>query len=117
MGGIVPHAGWFFSGEIACNVIKCLKGESEPDTIVIFGRHLHPEGKNFIMHEGRWATPLGEIEIDEEFAKTLTTDFQFVIETSERYESDNTIEVQLPFIKYFFPNTRIVPIGVPPRRC
>ncbi|MEA1948486.1 MAG: AmmeMemoRadiSam system protein B, partial [Thermodesulfobacteriota bacterium] len=24
-GGIVPHAGWYFSGSIACNVIHCLK--------------------------------------------------------------------------------------------
>lgn len=115
LGGIVPHAGWFFSGEIACNVIQCLKGESEPDTIIIFGRHLHPEGKNYIMQEGSWATPLGGIEIDEEYAKALTSDFQFIIETEKRYDHDNTIEVQLPFIKYFFPNTRIVPIGVPPR--
>jgi AmmeMemoRadiSam system protein B len=117
LGGIVPHAGWVFSGEIACNVIKCLKGESEPDTIVIFGRHLHPEGKNYTMQEGSWATPFGGIEIDEEFAKELTSDFQFVVETSKRYERDNTIEVQLPFIKYFFPHTRIVPIGVPPRKA
>ena len=25
VGGIVPHAGWYFSGSIACNVISRLK--------------------------------------------------------------------------------------------
>ena len=23
VGGIVPHAGWYYSGSIACNVIHC----------------------------------------------------------------------------------------------
>jgi AmmeMemoRadiSam system protein B len=41
-GGIVPHAGWYFSGRLACNVINCLTNRSTPDTIVVFGRHLHP---------------------------------------------------------------------------
>lgn len=114
VGGILPHAGWFYSGKIACNVIKCLKNNSEPETCVIFGRHLNPGSGNFIMKEGLWATPLGDLEIDQELAEKLTSEFPFTVETVSRYEQDNTIELQLPFIKYFFPNTRILPIGVPP---
>ena len=38
-GGIVPHAGWYYSGKIASNVIKCMKNNRTPDTIVIFGKH------------------------------------------------------------------------------
>jgi AmmeMemoRadiSam system protein B len=116
VGGIVPHAGWVFSGKIACSVIKCLKTGKDPDTCVIFGRHLHPGGENYIMENGSWSTPLGPLEIDEDFAVALIKDFPFVVETSSRYEPDNTIELQLPFIKYFFPETRIVPIGVPPTK-
>jgi AmmeMemoRadiSam system protein B len=114
LGGIVPHAGWYFSGKIACNVIKCLSRQGEPDTCVIFGRHLHPGSNNFIMTRGGWATPLGDLEIDGELAIKLTSEFDFTIETASRYEPENTIELQLPFIKYFFPGTKIVPIGVPP---
>ena len=50
IGGIVPHAGWFYSGKIACSVIKCLKNDSEPDTCVIFGRHLHPNSDNYNIY-------------------------------------------------------------------
>jgi len=114
VGGIVPHAGWYYSGQIACNVIKCLKSDSPPDTIVIFGRHLHPGSNNYIMKEGSWATPIGELEIDHELAERLVGEFAFKVETITRYESDNTIELQLPFIKYFFPEIMILPIGVPP---
>jgi len=114
IGGIVPHAGWFYSGRIACNVIKCLKNGSTPETMVIFGRHLHPGSHNFIMKEGLWTTPLGELEIDHDLAEKLVSEFSFNVETASRYDQDNTIELQLPFVKYFFPDIKIVPIGVPP---
>jgi len=115
IGGIVPHAGWFYSGQIACNVIKCLDQESKPDTCIIFGRHLHPGSNNYIMTEGQWDTPLGELEIDAVFGARLAEEFSFKIETSSRYEQDNTIELQLPFVKYFFPRIKIVPMGLPPK--
>ena len=113
VGGIVPHAGWVFSGEIACNVIKCLSAR-EPDTCVVFGRHLHRTSASFIMEEGRWETPLGELEVDADLARCVTKEFPFSVETTSRYEEDNTIEVQLPFIKYFLPDAKIVPMGLPP---
>ena len=114
VGGIVPHAGWYYSGKIACNVIQCLNHQSEPDTCIIFGRHLRAGSNNYIMTQGRWATPLGELEINTDLATKLVEEFRFAVETPVKYEQDNTIELQLPFIKYFFPNIRIVPIGVPP---
>jgi hypothetical protein len=114
VGGIVPHAGWVFSGHIACNVIQCLNHQKQPDTVLIFGRHLHPGSNNYIMKEGRWDTPFGELEIDAEVSQALVGEFPFTVETASHYEPDNTVEVQLPFVKYFFPQTRIVPLGVPP---
>ncbi|RPI79574.1 MAG: AmmeMemoRadiSam system protein B [Desulfobacteraceae bacterium] len=113
-GGILPHAGWHYSGQMAFNVLSCLKKGPNPDTIVIFGRHLHPGGKNYIMAEGEWATPLGNLPIDRAFADGLLNEFSFKIETDSNSDPDNTIELQLPFIKYFFPQTMILPLGVPP---
>ncbi|MBN2060586.1 MAG: AmmeMemoRadiSam system protein B [Deltaproteobacteria bacterium] len=114
IGGIVPHAGWYFSGKVICNVIGCLRNETPPDTFVIFGRHLHPGSGNYIMKEGFWSTPLGEIRIDHEFADKLIKEFPFKIETASYNEPDNTIEVLLPFVKYFFPDVSILPVGLPP---
>ena len=114
LGGIVPHAGWIYSGQIACQVIHCIAEQMVPDTCIVFGRHLPPSGKNYIMKEGYWATPLGELEIDREMAEEILSEFSFAIETASKYEPDNTIELQLPFIKYFFPQAKILPLGVPP---
>jgi AmmeMemoRadiSam system protein B len=102
-GGIVPHAGWVFSGQVAYDVIKHLQGAEPPDTIIIFGRHLHPGSSNYIMAEGSWDTPLGELDIAGDIADKIISEFRFNVETSSRYATDNTVEVQLPIIRYLLP--------------
>lgn len=114
VGGIVPHAGWYFSGSIACNVINCLKGQDTADVVVIFGMHLHAGSPCYIMTEGAWETPFGAIAVEETLASELADKFPFTIETPTRFTQDNTVELQLPFIKYFFKNAKIVAMGVPP---
>jgi len=114
IGGIVPHAGWYFSGSLACNVIHCLADETVPDVIVIFGMHLHAGSPFYIMADGEWETPFGNLPIEKELAGELIRRFDFQIETADRFSPENTIELQLPFIKYFFNDVKIVPIGVPP---
>lgn len=114
LGGILPHAGWVYSGQIAYDVIKSLKSDDDPDVIVVFGRHLRPGSGNFIMDEGSWNTPLGEMPIATDMARKLISEFRFTVETYSRYEPDNTIELQLPIIKYFFPDAKLLPVGVPP---
>ncbi len=115
LGGILPHAGWVYSGQVAYNVVKHLRTGAEPDTVVLFGRHLHSGSDNYIMTEGSWITPLGELAIASDIAEKLIEDFNFTVETYSDYDPDNTIELQLPFIKYFFPDTKILPLGVPPK--
>jgi hypothetical protein len=114
VGGIVPHAGWLFSGHIACNVISCIQKTFDPETWVVFGRHLHPSEPFYIMKKGSWGTPLGSLSIDEDLAARVVSGHEFRIETGTRYEPDNTIELQLPFLKYFSTDAMILPVGAPP---
>jgi AmmeMemoRadiSam system protein B len=117
VGGVVPHAGWYFSGNLACNVISALCNpgdELQPDIIAVFGMHMHPNSTPCIMTDGAWETPFGDIEIDTDVSARLAEKFSFKIETAEHFTPDNTIELQLPFIKYFFDSSRLIPIGVPP---
>jgi hypothetical protein len=114
VGGIVPHAGWMFSGAIACSVIASLKTGEPPDVIALFGRHLPPGGANSILAEGAWETPFGPVEIETDLAAALIDRFPFQVEPPGRPVQDNTMELQLPFLKYFFPETKLVPMAVPP---
>ena len=97
VGGIVPHAGWYFSGAIACHVIHTFKTGPPPDLFILFCMHLHPASANYIMTEGAWETPFGELAIETDIAKKLVERFSFHIETARNHTQDNTIELQLPF--------------------
>lgn len=110
---ISPHAGWYFSGKIACNVIKHLKSEDHVDVIVLFGKHLHGLSPATILTNCILETPFGNLEIDNDFSEELIKRLELNIETALSFKPDNTIELQLPFIKYFFPNTKIIVIGAP----
>ncbi len=114
VGGIVPHAGWFFSGSIACNVIHRLAQAASPDVVVVFGMHLHSGSPRYIMPEGQWETPFGPIAVDTALAGELTRQYSFQLETPTRFQQDNTIELQMPLIRYFFKEARVVAMGVPP---
>lgn len=114
LGGIVPHAGWYFSGNIACNVIHRVSAGDPADAYVVFGMHLAPGSPATIMAEGDWETPLGPVSVDAEFTARLMQRFDFQVETAQRHTPDNTIEVQLPFLRHFAPEARLVPVGAPP---
>jgi AmmeMemoRadiSam system protein B len=116
VGGILPHAGWYFSGNIACNVLYFLKTAEgpPPDVLVLFGMHLSPSSPSIMMPKGAWETPFGALPVAEELAGVLAHQFPFRLETVDRFTQDNTIELQLPFVKYFFPKATILALGVPP---
>ena len=112
--GIVPHAGWYYSGQIACNVIQWLKEPSPVDLVVLFGMHLHPDSANYLMPRGAWQTPLGPLPVAEDLADYLMERFEFTQETARRFAQDNTIELQLPFVKYLLDPRQILAVGVAP---
>jgi AmmeMemoRadiSam system protein B len=114
VGGIVPHAGWYFSGGIACNVIHHLSKGASPDVVVVFGMHLHAGSPCTIMPEGEWETPFGPLAVDTALAAEITRQYSFQLETPTRFAQDNTIELQMPFIRHFFQDVRVVAMGVPP---
>lgn len=106
--GIVPHAGWGFSGSIACRVISHI----DPDhhTIVVVGGHLPPGNSVLAAFEEGYSTPLGILEADKE----LLSEIRKEMNITEDIYSDNTVEIQLPFIKYFFPDSRVLGMRAAP---
>jgi hypothetical protein len=115
VGGIVPHAGWTFSGDLAALVFSAIKKRHKKvDAFVIFGAAHGYFGQSPAVYDGgSWLTPLGEIAVDEELAgavlKTGT-----VVSDIRAHNSEHSIEVQVPFMQYLFAGAKIVPIIVPP---
>jgi MEMO1 family protein len=116
VGGIVPHAGWMYSGAVAAKVFKCIKEKAQPDTFVLFGAvHSLDVQENSVFAKGSWATPFGEVAVDEANAEIILNSLgSYLVEDPAAHLSEHSIEVQLPFIKYFFPKAKVVPIMVVP---
>ena len=120
VGGIVPHAGWVYSGKLACRVFAALAhGHRAVDTIVLFGVHMHASSPAVVLDGTAVDTPLGAIEIDTLLTDTLVKQaagagVRLEQLPPERFFKENTLELQYPFIKYFFPQARIVVCAVPP---
>ncbi len=56
-----------------------------------------------IMSRGSWATPLGEVKIDEEIADELKKTFPLLREDEAAHLSEHALEVQLPFLQVLAP--------------
>lgn len=113
---VVPHAGWEFSGHLAyLSFYKakeiCEKHHKKIDCVILFGGHLKYSENSIILNYEFFETPFGNIEVDTDILNDFKKLFDNIDETS--YFSDNTIEVNLPFIKYFFPEAKIVALYPP----
>lgn len=113
VGGIVPHAGWDYSGQIAYDVIREVsRGVAGVDTVVLFGGH-RPLPLT-VMTRGDFWTPVGSIPTDEELADAITKEVEVTVEDPASAREDNTVELQAPFIKHLMPDARMVVIKAPP---
>jgi len=108
VGLLVPHAGYQYSGPVTGAAISRIVFK---DTFIIIGPSHTGHGKPFsVMVEGTWKTPLGEVEIDSELARQIVSASEYVQEDNKAHEEEHAVEVQIPFLQYFKPDVRIVPI-------
>jgi AmmeMemoRadiSam system protein B len=115
VAGIVPHAGWTFSGTPAALVFSAVKQQHQKvDTFVIFGAaHGYFGSSPAVYDKGAWSTPLGEIAVDENLAGAVL-DTGTAVANPGAHSSEHSIEVQVPFIQHLFADAKILPILVPP---
>jgi AmmeMemoRadiSam system protein B len=108
-GGIVPHAGWYFSGKAAARVFYLASLVTQPQVVAVFGGHLGGNSPPLLVTDEAWDTPLGDLKLATEFYEPLKRR----IPMKEEYPGDNTIEIQLPFVKRFFPQAQALAVRSP----
>jgi AmmeMemoRadiSam system protein B len=111
LGGVVPHAGWYFSGKLATRVFFSLKLKNKAEVVVLYGGHLSTKDLPHIVTEEACETPFGDIEVHSHFVKNLMKNMDMKKESPT--SGDNTIEIQLAMVKYFFPEAKLVAIRSP----
>ncbi|MFZ0004828.1 MAG: AmmeMemoRadiSam system protein B [Methanoregula sp.] len=102
LGVVSPHAGYIYSGQIAAHAFSNISPDFSGTFIVIGPSH---HGYLTSVSSIPWETPLGIVDVDTEFIEVL----DIVIDEPSQNE-EHSIEVQMPFIKYRFPRSSVVPI-------
>jgi AmmeMemoRadiSam system protein B/AmmeMemoRadiSam system protein A len=108
---IVPHAGLIYSGLVAAHAYKAIQGENFTTVIVLGFCHRKSFDGVSVYKDGYFATPLGSLEIDSELAAEIISRDKKLIFKPEAFENENSVELELPFIKKVLPDSKIVPIA------
>ena len=106
---ITPHAGYIYS-EFLANLSFNLVSKQNPKRVIVIGpsHHAYLKGSSICLDDF-YETPLGNIEVDIEFSKNLFHKYDF-INVNQECAFEHSTETQAPFIKYYFPNSKIVEI-------
>ena len=126
---IVPHAGYYFSGNVAASAYMAIDAKKQYKRIFLLGPSHHEwlDGASVNTEADYYATPLGNVKVDHETAVKLTTNYTNLTNNKNTDETDKTdffyrpeahdrehcLEVQLPFLQRMFKEVPpIVPIVI-----
>ena len=106
---VSPHAGYEYSGHVAGAVYSSVQ---LPSKLILLGPSHRAIQTHFaIMRKGFWSTPLGDIPIATDLADRILHGSHLISEDADAHMSEHSLEVQLPFIQFFNPDCKIVPIS------
>jgi len=113
---VAPHAGYIFSGAVQAHSYAVLRDRAI-DTAVVVGPAHQVSFKGLSVNlDNAFKTPLGNVEVDLEFAEALVAFDAHISQNEESHLSEHAIEVQLPFIQRALPKAKIVPILIGDQR-
>jgi hypothetical protein len=112
---ICPHAGYVFSGKTAASAFAAIPKSTVYKNIFIIGSsHVMAFDGASVFNTGDYITPLGKAKVNTEIANKLREDnacFRFPVTAHLQSQGEHSLEVQVPFIQYYFPQTPpIVPV-------
>jgi AmmeMemoRadiSam system protein B len=108
LGVVSPHAGYTYSGQVMATSYSCFDRNFSGTFLVIAPSH---QGLGPYTSELDWGTPLGTVACNKPLARSLG------IPLSDRAmeAEENSLELQMPFIKHRFPHAQVVPLLMGPQ--
>ncbi|MBS3926992.1 MAG: MEMO1 family protein [Nitrosarchaeum sp.] len=111
-GVICPHAGYVYSGPIACNSFYEISSDL-PDLFIIIGPNHWGIGSSVAtMTDTKWETPLGEVEVDSKIAEEISKLTDIIEIDNFSHSREHSLEVQIPMLQEIVANFKIVPIAL-----
>ena len=112
-GVICPHAGFVYSGPVACHSFYSISS-STSEMAIITGPNHYGIGQSIAsMIDASWKTPLGLMEVDSESALELRDGLDVLELDSFSHSKEHSIEVQVPMLQETFSHEmKILPVSL-----
>ncbi len=108
---MLPHAGYSFSGAVAAEAYKQIRGEKRGTVVLLCNSHSSFFEGVALSESDSWTTPLGEVEVDKDKAQKLVDSQESFIFYEDPHIREHSLEVQLPFLQTVLePGFKIVPV-------
>ena len=112
-GVICPHAGFVYSGPVACHSFYSISASASKLAIIVGPNH-YGIGQNVAsMIDVSWKTPLGLVEVDSDSVLELREHLDILEIDSFSHSKEHSIEVQIPMLQEVFSHEmKILPISL-----
>jgi AmmeMemoRadiSam system protein B len=111
LGGMVPHAGYVYSGPCAAHLYSRL--EKDIRLLILLGVNHRGRGASAALSPAEaWETPLGRVEVDRGLGEQLETRVDFLAEDGDAHREEHSIEVQLPFLQSVLSEFAFLPVSL-----
>ena len=111
LGGMVPHAGYIYSGPCAAHLYSAL--ERGIQCVILLGVNHRGRGANAALSASEfWQTPLGNVSVDRALGERLRRDVDFLTDEDGPHHAEHSIEVQLPFLQSVLEDFSFLPISL-----
>jgi AmmeMemoRadiSam system protein B len=105
-GAVIPHH--LLAHRLMAEVFARLQ-KNPPSLLVLLGPNHYNRGSRILTSPLGWQTPFGTVEVDEEVIQQLL-DSNVVKKDDYAFAEEHSIGNVMPFVKYYLPNTKVVPI-------
>lgn len=111
IGGLVPHAGYLYSGPCAAHLYARL--DESIRRVILLGVNHGSRGAHAALSPwDLWRTPMGDVVIDCELNAHLQERLSFLKPDELPHRREHSIEVQLPFLQRVLPDFTLVPLSL-----
>jgi hypothetical protein len=107
-GGIVTHH--FLASGLMVRFFEGLRTQSSPETVILLGpNHFHQGLADISVSSLPWKTPFGILPTDTQLVHKISRAIRLP-EDPEAFSGEHSVSILIPFLKYYFPHSRVVPI-------
>jgi MEMO1 family protein len=105
-----PHAALEYSGKYAAHAFLSAADRKIKTVVIIAPVHREPENALILTESDYFSTPIGQLRVAGNLVSMLEGCSTRFIKNDIPHLEEHSIEIQLPFVQYFFPKADILPI-------